>query len=58
MFLIGASLLPGRVRRDDRRGVTVSEPFERGRVTQRPVDPFGTVQSGELNSFGHLHFHP
>ena len=58
VVLIGASSLPDGVGGDDRCGVAVGEPFERRGVTERPIDPFDTMQPGELNGFGHLHLHP
>jgi hypothetical protein len=49
--------VPDRVRSEDRRRVAIAA-FERGGVTERPIDPVDTVQPRELNGFGHLHFHP
>ena len=58
VVLVGASSLPDRVRSEDRGDVAVGEPFERGGVTERPIDAFDTVQPGELDRVGHLHLHP
>ena len=43
MFLVYASSLPDGVRSKDRRDITVGESFERGGVTERPIDAFDTV---------------
>ena len=48
----------GRVRGEDRREVTVSEAIEGRRVTERPVNPLGPVETGELNGVSHLCFDP
>ena len=58
VVLVGASSLPDGVRGEDRGEITVTESFEAGGVTERPVDPVDTVQLGELHRFGHLHLDP
>jgi hypothetical protein len=50
-------VLAGRVGGDDRGQVAVREPGEAGGVAERPVDPLGAVQAGQLDRFGHLHLH-
>lgn len=56
--LPGPAVLPGGVRGEDRCQVAFAEPPERGGVTQRPINPFGSVEGGELDRVGHLHLHP
>ena len=48
VVLAGAVAFAGGVRGEDRGEVAVGEPAERGGVPERPVDPFGAVQAGQL----------
>jgi hypothetical protein len=57
VVFINAASLPDRVGSEDRGDIVLTEAFEHGGVAERPIDPLDAVQSGELNSVGHLHPH-
>lgn len=58
MRLACLSALTGGVGGQDGGQVAVSEPLIKSGVTEGPVDPFGAVQPGKRDRFGHLHSHP
>lgn len=47
-----------RVGGEDQGEILLGETSERCCVTEGPIDPFHTVEAGELNRLGHLHFDP